>query len=188
MPNVNRIISPFLGSTGNPDTYVELPNPSPGAYSPYAGGDLGNAYDYNDRTYQKVTLDSGATSATPTGAVAANQVAFWKDRTNYVVTNDARFALFNNVANSYANNVAGIFRATIPPGSGCFVLIKGRAIPVKSAGATAGMMMVANQGSTAADASGTAIGTPPPTQSIGVAIASSAGGNTSVDVDMPNIP
>lgn len=178
MPNVNRILSPFIGS-GNPDTYFEVVQ--------YAGGDLGTSFDYNDKAYQKVTLDSGATSATPTGLVAANQLAFWKDRANYVVTNDSRMALFNNVADSFRNNVAGVFRTAVPPGAGCFVLIRGRNIPVKASAGAAGAVMVANTG-TAADASATALGTGPSYQALGTATASAAGGNISVNFDIPNIP
>jgi hypothetical protein len=179
MPNVNRTISPFIGGSGNPDTYVEL--------NPYAPGDLGTAYDYNDKTYQRVVCDSGATSATPTGLVAANQLAFWKDRANYVVTNDSRMALFNNVADSFRNNVAGVFRSAVPPGASCFVLIRGRNIPVKASAGTAGQLMTANTG-TAADASGTAIGTAPQYEVLGVAIGSVASGNVATDFDIPNIP
>ena len=188
MPNVNRILSPFLGGTGNPDTAVEPVTGAPGSYAPYAAGDLGNSYDTNDRTYQKVMLDSGATSATPTGAVAAGQVAFWANRASYIVTNDARMALFAGAANSYANNVAGIFRSAVPAGNTCWVLQRGRNIPVKSAGLTAGMILSATSASTAADATGTAIGTPAPTQSIGVAIGPTVAGLTPCDVDIPNIP
>jgi hypothetical protein len=97
-------------------------------------------------------------------------------------------ALFNNVPNSNTNNVAGIFRSAVPPGAGCFVLIRGRNILVKSAGATAGMTLVANSGSSNADASGVAIGTSAPSQAIGVATGTSAGGNTACNVDIPNIP
>lgn len=178
MPNANRLTSPFIGS-GNPDTYVET--------IPYAAGEIGNVYDWNDRTYQKVMCDSGATSATPTGAVAANQVAFWKDRANYIVTNDSRMALLNNVADSFRNNVAGVFRSAVPAGATCFVLQRGRNIAVKASAGTAGQTMTANTG-TSADASGTAIGTASPYQSLGVATGTATGGNVTVNFDMPNIP
>lgn len=187
MPNVNRIISPFIG-TGNPDTYTEPVSTTPGAYQPYAGGDLGNAYDFNDKAYQKVRLDSGATSATPTGVVAANQVAFWKDRGNYVVTNDSRFAMFNGVANSFRNNVAGLFRAAVPAGSQCFVLIRGRQVNVKEAGsATEGMLLEANSG-TNADALGVAVGTAPSYYTIGVVTTATTATVCVADFDIPNIP
>jgi hypothetical protein len=178
MPNVNRTISPFIGS-GNPDTYFEM--------NPYAPGDLGTAYDYNDRTYQRVVLDSGATSATPSGLVAANQLAFWKDRANYVVTNDSRMALLGGVADSFRNNAAGLFRTAVPAGASCFVLIRGRGVQVKSTGLTAGMTVSANTG-TAADAIGVAVGTAPSYQALGVTTGPTVTGNTPVNFDIPNIP
>lgn len=189
MPNVNRIISPYLGGTGNPDTYVEQTSAVPGAFSPYAGGDLGTAYDTNDKAYQKVTLDSGATSATPTGAVAANQLAYWKDRSNYVVTNDSRFALFANTALSFRNNVAGLFRSAVPAGANCFVLQRGRNVSVKEVGsATPGMQLVASTSTTAADALGVAINTAAPCTPLGVVITATSGTTCTADFDMPNIP
>ncbi len=187
MPNVNRQISPYIG-TGNPDTYTEAVSTTPGTFSPYAGGDLGTAYDYNDKTYQKVRLDSGATSATSTGAVAANQLAFWKDRANYIVTNDSRFALFAGVANSFRNNVAGLFRSAVPAGNQCFVLIAGRQVNVKEAGsATEGMLLEANSG-TSADALGVVVGTNVGYSNLGVVTTATSGTTCVADFQIPNIP
>jgi hypothetical protein len=188
MPNVNRIISPFIGN-GNPDTYYETISLAPGASLPYAGGDTGNTYDSNDKTYQKVILDSGATSSTPAGAVAANQLAYWKDRANYIVTNDSRFALFSNTALSFRNNVAGLFRSAVPAGSTCFVLQRGRAVTVKEAGsATPGMLLVANTSTTACDTLGVAINTAAPCETVGVVRTATSGTTCVADFDMPNIP
>lgn len=188
MPNVNRIISPYIGN-GNPDTYTELASTTPGANLPYAGGDLGTAYDSNDKTYQKVVLDSGATSATPTGAVAANQLAYWKDRANYIVTNDSRFAMFGGTANSFRNNVAGLFRSAVPAGAAFFVLQRGRSVNVKEVGsATQGMQLVASTSTTAADALGVAINTAAPCTPLGIVITATSGTTCVADFDMPNIP
>lgn len=191
MPNANRIMSPYIQS-GNPDTDYQTGtyNPStPGANIPYAGGDIGNAIDLNDKAYQKVYLDSGATSGTPAGAVAATQLAYWKDRQNYIVTNDSRFALLTNTALSFRNNVAGLFRAAVPAGSFCWVLQRGRAVSVKEVGsATAGMILVASTSTTAADALGTAINTAPPCNPLGVVRTATSGTTCVADFDMPNIP
>lgn len=191
MPNVNRVISPYIQS-GNPDTDVQTGtyNPTtPGANIPYAAGDIGNAYDYNDKTYQKVYLDSGATTSTPSGLVAATQLAYWKDRTNYIVTNDSRFAMFGGTANSFRNNVAGVFRAAVPAGSFCWVLQRGRNVNVKEVGsATQGMQLVASTSTTAADALGVAINTAAPCTPLGVVITATAAGFCVADFDMPNIP
>lgn len=192
MPNVNRIISPFIQS-GNPDTDYQTGafsgSTTPGNYIPYAGGDLGCTYDYNDKTYQKVYLDSGATSASPAGVVAATQLAYWKDRANYIVTNDSRFALFGGVANSFRNNVAGLFRAAVPAGSFCWVLQRGRAVTVKEVGsATQGMLLIASTSTTAADSLGVAINTAPNCIPLGVVITATSGTSCTADFDMPNIP
>jgi hypothetical protein len=187
MPNVNRQISPFVGG-GNPDTFTEPVSTTPGAYQPYAGGDLGTIYDYNDKTYQKVRLDSGATAATATGVVAANQLAFWKDRSQYLVTNDSTQALFAGAANSFRNNVAGVFRSAVAAGYQCFVLTKGRQINLKEAGsATAGMILEANSG-TAADSLGIAVGTGPGYIGLGVVTTATSGTTCVADFDIPGIP
>lgn len=191
MPNVNRIISPYIQS-GNPDTDYQTvsfnPN-TPGANIPYAGGDMGNAYDWNDKAYQKVYLDSGATSGTPAGAVAASQLAYWKDRSNYIVTNDSRMALLSNTALSFRNNVAGIFRAAVPAGSFCWVLQRGRAVNVKEVGsATSGMVLVASTSTTAADSLGIAINTAPGCIPLGIVRTATSGTTCVADFDMPNIP
>ncbi len=189
MPNANRSLSVYVGS-GNPDTYTEAATPAiPGSYAPYAGGDLGNATDWNDKAYQKVKLDSGATAATPSGAVAAGQLAYWKDRANYVVTNDVRFALFNDTLLSFRNNVAGLFRSAVPAGYQCFVLQRGRSVNVKEAGsATPGMLLVASTSTTAADALGVAINTAAPCMPLGVVVTATANNVCVADFDMPNIP
>lgn len=182
MPNVNTGQSAYLGSTGSFDTYQEA---SPG----YAPGDLGVRFDSNDRSYQRVVLDSGATSSTPAGAVAANMLAYWKNRSTYTVTNDSRFALFNNTANSFRNNIAGVFRAAVTAGNACFVLQRGRQINVKEAGsATAGMILISDTSTTAAEGLGVAINTAPNCQTLGVVYTATAANVAVVDVDIASIP
>ena len=180
MPNANRTQT-FYNPTGNPDTYNSA--------TLYVPGQLGQAYDVNDRAYQCVQLDSAATASSVTGIVAVNELAFWKDRSQYLVTNDPSQCLFGGVANSYRNNVAGIFRTAVTAGNFCNVLQRGRNINVKEAGsATAGMTLCANPSSTAADALGTAIATASPTQQIGVVVTATAANVAVADVDIPNIP
>lgn len=113
--------------------------PSP----PYAPGEMGSAFEdpNTGNTYLRVFLDSGATSATTVGAVAANQLAFWKDRNNNLVTNDPNFNDTGTPA-SCVNRVAGLFRTavTAAPGTNnslnqpvqyyCDLLIAGKNIPV----------------------------------------------------------
>lgn len=66
-------------------------------------GELMQKATIDDKDYQTVQLDTGATSATPAGVVAANMVAYWKDRSAGLVTNDPR------VAEKLRDSVAGIF-------------------------------------------------------------------------------
>lgn len=183
MPNTHRDQTMYV-QTGDPDTWH--------SDALQRGGELGKAYDVNDRAYQRVQVDSGATSATPVGAVAANQLAFWCDRANYKVTNDKRFALYGGVANSFANNVAGVFRHAVSAGQYCDILIRGRNIPVyATAGLTAGEQVVADVTDATAYADGPiAVGTAITYQVLGVCRTTStgAGGTAYVDFDIPNIP
>lgn len=182
MPNTNSYQPFYVGQAASPDTYQEVG-------VGYAPGELGTTGDWNDRSYQRVFLDSGATSATPAGAVAANQLAYWKNRSTYTVTNDSRMALFNDTANSFRNNVAGIFRAAVVAGSACFVLQRGRQINVKEVGsATAGMTLIASTSTTAADALGVAINTAPNCLTLGVVYTATSGTTCVADVDIAPIP
>ena len=180
MPNANRSQTVYV-STGNPDTVNDS--------TPYFPGQLGQAMDVNDRAYQYVQLDSGATVSSPAGVVAANEVAYWKDRSQYIVTNDSSQALFQATANSFRNNVAGIFRNAMTAGNYGFVLQRGRSINVKEAGsATAGMILIANTSATAADTLGVAINTAPNCQPLGVVVTGTVANVAVADIDIPNIP
>src|SRR5262245_13159562 len=89
--------------TGNPDTT----NITPTDFNSMGGqpGSLGIRFESSppNRAYQRVQLDSGASASSLSGAVAANQIAYWKDKSKYIVTNDAPQA---NAINGgvFANN------------------------------------------------------------------------------------
>jgi hypothetical protein len=171
MPN-QKIQTVYI-STGDPDTMN-----SSELYKP---GELGAIFDFaGSRRYQLVQLDSGATAAPTVGVVAATQVAFWKDRSKYLVTNDLRF--------SNRNEVAGIFRAAVTAGYYCCVLKKGNSINVKADSATYadGDVLIANSGTNAA-AINIAAGTAPTYIPIGVARAVSGSGVVPADVNIPEI-
>src|SRR5579864_8248898 len=121
MPNVISIISPYLVN-GNPDT-LNVAGPTklagsgaypPGSFFPYAPGDLGSSFDYNDKRYELVVLDSGATAATAVGVVAANQVAFWKSQSARIVTNDIAQCVTPAAPEICA---AGLFRTAVTAGN-----------------------------------------------------------------------
>jgi hypothetical protein len=185
MPHANRSQTVYV-STGNPDTVNDS--------TPYFPGQLGQAFDANDRAYQYVQSDSAPSVSGPSGAYAANQVLYWKDRSQYLVTNDSAQGLRGGQANSFRNNVAGILRNACTPGNYIFVLQRGRNINVKEAGAaTGGMLLVSDTSATAAQALGTAIATAPPVQNLGVVssatgVAPNAANVCTADIDIPNIP
>lgn len=172
--------------TGNPDTT----NITPTDFNSMGGqpGGLGLAFEANNpaRSYQRVKLDSGATAATPVGVVAANQLAYWKDKDQYLVTNDSRFAM-NSVATAYTNYVAGIFRVAGTAGNFIDVLQHGRSIPVADGANTfaAGEPVIAEATTNAAAADRVAVGTAAPSQQLGVARGAASGGNVNVDIDIP---
>lgn len=169
-------------STGNPDTTNDA--------TLYAPGELGACFDYppgtNQRTYQRVQLDSGATAANTVGVVAANQIAFWKSKSAKIVTNDFRQAIDASVANGAMNNVAGVFRTAVTAGYYCDVLKTGNSISVTSDGSgTAGSIAVADTTANTARIVGVTVGTAPGYQQLGVI--RTAGATATVDVDIANL-
>jgi|SRR5579859_1242507 len=136
--NYPRITNPFMPQ-GTPD---KTNQPSPA----YAPGELGCAF--NDAStggsYLRVWLDSGATSSSAVGAVAAGQLAFWKDRVNNIVTNDKNQC---DVGPTGAvNRVAGIFQLAVTAAPGvkdstgnpvqymCDLVVQKKAYPVQATG------------------------------------------------------
>lgn len=155
-------------------------------------GQLGVVHEWNNRTYQRVKLDSGATSATPVGVVAANQLAYWRYQGDsavqpYTVTNDRRFAMNLGAAtNAYANFVAGVFRLAVTAGQYCDILARGSNIAVADGGNTfaAGELVWAELDSVAA-INRSAVGTAPSYLTLGRARGAASGGNVNVDIDIP---
>lgn len=88
---------------GNPDAMND-------PIDPYRS-ELGQKFTINDRDYQKVQLDSGATSATPAGSQKQYHTAYWKDRNAGLATNDARMCLLG------IRDLAGVFPCVVTPGN-----------------------------------------------------------------------
>lgn len=171
-------------TTGNPDTTNDL--------ALYAPGEIGACFDFNPginaRTYQRVQLDSGATSANAVGVVAANQLAFWKNKSTKTVTNDSRQAAAASVANGWANNVAGIFRTAVTAGYFCDVLKTGNGINVASDGTGgAGATAIADITASVARIAGIAVGTAPTYQPLGIIRVAAVANVAVVDVDIANL-
>ena len=181
MPNITKQQHVFI-STGNPDTMNDSSMIRP--------GELGMCFDWNDKSYQIVKVDSGATVGPTVGAVAANQLAFWKDRSTYLVTNDKRFASLGGVANSFANNVAGVFRVAATGGYYCCVLKKGYNIAAAAtAGTTAGELVVADTTADTAYCDGPiSVGTAITYSVLGVCKTSASANVAYVNFDIPDIP
>ena len=186
MPNSNRDQTVYI-VTGNPDTM----NVSPADWTSLGArpGELGKAFDKNDRAYQLVQLDSGATAATPVGVVAANQIAYWKDRVNYLVTNNRDAAEGGSATGAYRNNVAGLFRNAATAGYYISVLQRSDNVPVLDGGNTyaTGEPVIAGANATAS-ADRLAVGGNITFKIIGTARGAAAAGVVSIDLDIPNIP
>ncbi len=116
----------------------------------YQAGQLGMRVTQVGKEFQVVKCDSGPTS------VAAGDVAFWKDRANYVATNKLADAPEGR------NGAAGMFCTAVTPGQFCVIQIGGRGyVNIKTAGAPdQGMTAVANSGSNS-DVVGIPAGTAP---------------------------
>jgi hypothetical protein len=171
----------------NPYMYQGTPNLTNAPTPILAPGEIGCAFnDQNTgNAYVRVLVDSGATSATPVGAILAGQVAYWKNQTGgagsgqATVTNDPRFCDLGPVA--APNRIAGIFQLspTVSPGvTGpdgnpqlyvTDLVIQGRGVPVLcSSTPTAGEYATGNTSANTANCVATAIGTAPPTQPVGI--------------------
>jgi hypothetical protein len=186
MPNSWRGSSLFLGTAGGPDSVnVVLTTPAvPGSYTPYAAGNIGTTFEYQDKAYTVVVLDSGATSANPVGAPAVNQALFWKNKANRIVTNDFRQCITPTVPSV---SQAGVLRntpTTIGSGGNMIcMLIKGSAIPVVAGTCAIGPVMVDTTASTARVITATST-----TQPFGQATTADSAGLVTVNVDVPQLP
>ena len=185
--------------TGNPDTTNISPtdfgtNVTAVGMGGQPGG-LGIRFEagFPDRAYQRVQLDSGVTSATSAGVVAANQLAYWKDKSKYIVTNDVNQVNANNnqqalTNNGFRNFVAGIFRNAATSGNYIDILQRGRSISVKTTGSPAvGDFLVSDTSTSAAQAATVTAGTAPTCKTIGVVVGPAVSNVTPCDVDIPEV-
>lgn len=169
---LDRMRTVYYGGSGGSDPFANM-----NVSSLYKPGELGNVVvDVSaNRRGQIVQLDSGVTSATATGVAAAGQVAFWKDKSNFLVTNDSTQAnAVNAPAGGWGNAgnatldarefTAGILQLAVTGGNFTIILqrtdVKGGFNCLAAAGGTynAGNSFVANTG-TAADGTTVTAGT-----------------------------
>lgn len=150
----------------------------------YAPGELNMAFadQSTGRIHRRVILDSGATSATATGAVAAGQLAFWKDKAAGLVTNHKPACDLGPTA--AINRVAGVFPLAVTAGYYCDIIIAGRNIPCVSdgSGVLGSAEMADTTASTARVVGGAAANTAPVSQVIGYATSLPVANVVNVDV------
>lgn len=186
--NVPFITNPFLyGASADATNTPTL----------YAPAELGSVFYNQGNKYQRVLCDSGATSATPTGAVAVTQTAYWLDKTKKIVTNDFRFALAGSPPGAgltgigFRNAVAGIFRVAATAGNYVDILQKGNGVLVNSDNSgTIGQFAIAGSSTTIPEVIGSAIGTAPTYPPVGIIRAVPTGANpytVTVDVDIASV-
>lgn len=172
-------------TTNNDAVYIRNGNPDTlnVASTGVRPGDVGRAWtDPAGIRRQLIKLDSGATAATPVGVTAANQLAYWKDKSASLVTNDVR------MGEAQHNGVAGVFTAALTAGQYGCILKRKRGASVKATGAAyvVGDTAVSNTATPVADVMRVAAGTAPTSQKVGDVIAVAAGGNVTLNIDLPD--
>jgi hypothetical protein len=148
----------------------------------YKPGELGSQIQLGTKAYQLIQLDSGATAATAAGLPVAGHIAFWKDKSKYLVTNDRAQALGGGSNSVSRNFVAGVFNsltsgaagtASITPGNYGVIQQRGAHVGVFTAGnsVTVGQSIVAESAATA-NGIAVAVGTAATNPVVGIASAS----------------
>ena len=176
---VNQTV--YLGRSAGSD--IEDMNES----SLYKPGELGSQIQTTlDKAYQLVQLDSGATSSTGAGVVVAGDLAFWKDRSNFLVTNDKVQAVGGPGVTASRNSVAGVFTVAATAGYYTVVQQRGRRSVVSDGGGdfAVGEFCVASANA-APDIDRVAAATAPPYTPVGRVAVAESGGFTAVDLDIP---
>ena len=149
----------------------------------YKPGELGIRLSTSDeKQFQLVQLDTGALTSATNG-----QVAYWKDRTNYIVTNNNDFA--EGGVTGARNTIAGVVTTTVTAGYFTYIQQQGyhSAVAADSGSPTGGAFVV---GSTnAAKATSVAVATAPTVDVIGhVKTTQSSTTSWPVILSIPGIP
>ncbi len=177
--------SVHLGQYGDPDNFNEATLPRE--------GELGAVCWSKGKRYQLVQTDSHQyDSSTTPGPVAANQLAFWKNKATYRVTSNSRVAVGHPDATSansaFRNEVAGVYRRAVTADYYCFVLQEAKGGNVSSAATgVAGDNVTAYTG-TGAAATTVDAATAITVDSLGKVATAGDGTDVGVDLNIPAIP
>ncbi len=184
----NIRLQPMYLQSGDPESENAVVLAYPGALGarftvkqPGIGGSATTAGQYRSKTYQLVATDSSMTTFPFSGAVA-----WWSDKTKYLVT--------TNPATLGRGRIAGVFRNSITPGNYGCIQTEGPCPNVKfvdspnTTPTAAGLFVIPS--ATAGKADTTAAGTAATYPTLGVtAGAMSLADNTgSVDLYVPETP
>jgi hypothetical protein len=168
-----RIVNPYMPQGSASKTNAPSPY--------YAPGELGGIFnDPDGKTYLRVQLDSGATTGVGPGIVAVGQLAFWKDQSKFIVTNDKNQCDLG--ASGAVNRVAGIFGVAVTAAPGvngtdgqpkmymCDLIVKAQAYPIQATGTiVAGAVALADTTASVSRAvSAATVTTAPVSQVLGV--------------------
>lgn len=197
MANIRVIQSPYIGPFSNIEAVNESSTTSGvGIHT----GELGGRVELTQtgagtKEYQKVQLDSGAIAGSGPGVVVAGQLAYWKNKASYIVTNDPGQAIgassAGSVNSAFRNEVAGMFTNAVTANNYTWIQQKGNTTVLKSKSLTgvAGYFLVSDNTANTAQADIVV--------STGAPIVQTIGKNNSVgtalttlnaDLDIPGIP
>jgi hypothetical protein len=136
MTNTRQYWTPYLGPFSSVETFHQGAGAGtgfgqfPGLFDAGMAGAkvIETQSGAGSKQYQLCQIDSGATSATPAGAIAQGQVMYWKDRTRYQVTNDSRFSdavILGTPAAGAAQAVSAVAGVLVTPTTGAGAALAG---------------------------------------------------------------
>lgn len=182
MPNSIRTQEVYLGGY-TPETFNVANTPvAPAVSGLYLPGQLGLSFNRNNRTYTIVQLDTSAT--TP----AAGQLLYWRDKTNFIVTNVVARALCGATTHGWRNEIAGICMLAATAGYYICMLIQGTDIPVACLATNAvGDIAISDLSANVGNALNIAAGSAITYRTVGVFKSISSGNKANVDVAIPSL-
>lgn len=209
MSNIRQYLAQFIGPFGSVEAFHLGGAAAPGFGQFPSNPNIGAAGSRviltevgpGSKEYQLCQIDSGATAATPTGAIAQGQLMYWKNRSAYLVTNDVRFSdTYNGTARNGVQSVAGVLVTPTAnasaalnaiPGDWVFLQTKGRCNVILSAQASpaTGDWAIPNNSATVPQINNVAVGTAPGDTVVGRYVSATVTNSVaSVDLQLPEIP